>query len=742
MLLCSAVQTVSADGGYVYSTQWDTSAALNDSYYSIWGIATDSAGNVYVADSENARIKKYDSSGGFLQAWGNDGLEDRSRDGQFNQPHDVAVDSAGNVYVADTYNSRIQKFDSNGGYLAQWNGSASAGGQLREPRGVAVDSAGNVYVADTGNNRVQTFDAAGTFLQGWGSAGSGDGQFSGPIGVAVDSTGNVYVADMENSRIQKFNPSGGFSRTMGSAGSGDGHFSYPVDVAVDRADNVYVADWLNNRVQKFDASGTFITTWGNDGSASRLGDGQFGNPQGVAVDSAGNVYVTDNGNNRVQKFAPETPPPAPAQAVTAGFYAFGHVGQAPYSVRFLDQSIGSPTVWTWDFGDGSTSTEQNPTHVFNKTGACNVALTASNDLASDTAIQYRCIIVNTVPVANFTANATAGRTPFTVEFADQSTGASGYQWQFGDEQMSTEQNPVHTYSQPGTYTVTLVVSGADYGSVYTQKSGYITVTNPPTVGFSANVTAGLAPLGVRFNESVNGSVQYYYWQFGDGATSFEPNPVHVYDTAGKYTVSLYAIGPNGTQVKTVDDCVNVTDPVTSTLTTLVPTNTTMVPTVTTVAPTVTGLAYNGPHTIPGTLQAEDYEHGGEGIAYHDTTAGNEGGVYRQDDVDIEVLDIDHSPNVGWIRAGEWLAYTVNVTTAGTYDAGFRVASSHAGSSVQVYLDDGTTPVAMVNVPNTGDWPVFRTVPVQVTLPAGQHRLKLAFPTDYVNINWIGFAQRG
>ena len=164
----------------------------------------------------------------------------------------------------------------------------------------------------------------------------------------------------------------------------------------------------------------------------------------------------------------------------------------------------------------------------------------------------------------------------------------------------------------------------------------------------------------------------------------------------------------------------------------------------TVSPTVTtsaGSAYNGPHNLPGTLQAEDYDLGGEDIAYHDITRGNEGGVYRQDDVDIEQIDTNGSPNVGWIRAGEWLAYTVNVSTAGTYDAGFRVASSHAGSSVQVYVDGSTTPVATVTVPNTGDWPVFQTVPVPVTLPAGIHRLKLAFPTDYVNINWISFAQR-
>jgi PKD repeat protein len=521
---------------------------------------------------------------------------------------------------------------------------------------------------------------------------------------------------------------------------------------------------------------------------------------------------------------------------TAGFYAFGHVGQAPYSVRFLDQTVGSPTAWKWDFGDGTTSTEQNPTHIYNQTGAFNVVLTASNDEMSDTCTQYRCIIVNTVPTANFTANVTTGPMPLTVQFTDESSTASGYQWQFGDGATSTDKNPIHTYTQPGSYPVTLVISSADYGSVYTQKPGYITVSDPPTVGFTANVTAGVAPLGVQFTESINGSVQYYYWQFGDGGTSFDQNPVHRYETAGRYTVSLYAIGSNGTQVKTVDNYINVTSPVTptptatstvtpmptgalpvanftvtpqggtgsmsmlvtdtsvnatsvrydlgdgtttayptfrytywqagtyvikqvatnaagsttKTLSVTVPvaaptTTTTVSPTVTittTVSPTVTGNPYNGPHTIPGTLQAEDYDLGGEGVAYHDTTAGNLGGVYRHDDVDIEQLDTDGSPNVGWIRAGEWLGYTVNVNTAGTYDAGFRVASSHAGSTVQVYVDDGTTPVATVSVPNTGDWPVFQTVSALVTLPAGQHQLVLKFPTDYVNINWITFALRG
>ena len=110
-------------------------------------------------------------------------------------------------------------------------------------------------------------------------------------------------------------------------------------------------------------------------------------------------------------------------------------------------------------------------------------------------------------------------------------------------------------------------------------------------------------------------------------------------------------------------------------------------------------------------------------------------------MDIKVLDTDHSPKVVWTRAGEWLAYTADIYIVGTYDAGFRVAFSHAGSSVQVYVDDGTIPAAKVTVPNIGDRLAFQIVSVPVALPAGQHQLKLTFPTGFANINWINFLNR-
>ncbi|MFH1961832.1 MAG: right-handed parallel beta-helix repeat-containing protein [bacterium] len=180
----------------------------------------------------------------------------------------------------------------------KWGSNGSGDGQFSGPHGVAVDTSGNVFVADSNNNRIQKFDSDGTFITKWGSSGSGDGQFSYPCGVAVDTSGNVFVADYSNNRIQKFTPDGKFITKWGSNGSGAGQFSYPRTIAVDTSGNVFVADCGNNRIQKFAPDGTLITKWGSYGS----GNGQFDYPKGVAVDTSGNVFVADTDNHRIQKF--------------------------------------------------------------------------------------------------------------------------------------------------------------------------------------------------------------------------------------------------------------------------------------------------------------------------------------------------------------------------------------------------------------------------------------------------------
>ena len=260
------------------------------------GIAVDAAGNVYVADTWNHRIMKFSSNGKFITKWGSYGKEGNY---QFYGPNGIAVDAAGNVYVADTYNHRIMKFSSDGKFIKKWGSNGSKNNQFKYPSGIAVDGAGNVYVADTENHRIMKFSSNGKFITKWGSYGKGAYHFNNPFGIAVDTAGNVYVADTYNHRIMKFSSNGKFITKWGSSGSGDYQFYSPSGIVVDAAGNVYVADASNCRIMKFDSDGKFITKWGNRGS----GNYQFDYPQGIAVDAAGNVYVADTWNYRIMKFS-------------------------------------------------------------------------------------------------------------------------------------------------------------------------------------------------------------------------------------------------------------------------------------------------------------------------------------------------------------------------------------------------------------------------------------------------------
>jgi streptogramin lyase len=225
----------------------------------------------------------------FVLKWGTNG----AGDGQFSGPHGVAVDTAGNVYVADTGNGRIEKFTGTGTFITKWN----SGGTLLNPWGIDVSRDGYVYVSDMSNNRIQKFTTTGTWLANWTPAGSDN--LSSPYGLCVDAWGNVYVADSGNSFIHKYDGNGNQLAKWGGLGTADGQLQYPYDVAADASGNIYVADLGNNRIDKFTSTGTFITKWGTGPGTS---PGQFNAPKGVAVDTAGSVYAADAGNNRIQKF--------------------------------------------------------------------------------------------------------------------------------------------------------------------------------------------------------------------------------------------------------------------------------------------------------------------------------------------------------------------------------------------------------------------------------------------------------
>ena len=246
-----------------------------------------------------------------ISKWGSYGMAN----GQFDAPFSAIVDSSGNVFVSDTINNRIQKFQLSNPcpagtkqivsgicFVTKWGSQGTADGQFNYPYGIAVDSSGNVFVVDTGNHRIQKFTNSGTFVTKWGSQGTANGQFEGHRNIAIDLSGNVFVADTENHRIQKFTNNGNFIGTWGSLGTSNGQFQYPLGIAVDLSGNVFVADTANHRIQKLTNSGTFVTKWGSEGNA----DGQFSSPVDIDVDTSGNIFVVDNDNFRIQKFVEDT----------------------------------------------------------------------------------------------------------------------------------------------------------------------------------------------------------------------------------------------------------------------------------------------------------------------------------------------------------------------------------------------------------------------------------------------------
>ncbi len=246
--------------------------------------------------------------------------------------------------------------------------------------------------------------------------------------------------------------------------------------------------------------------------------------------------------------------------VSANFSASPTSGSAPLKVAFTDTSSGSPTAWSWSFGDGATSTVQNPSHTYSAAGTYTVALTASNAGGPNTKTIAGCVSVSVAPPAtNFSASPTSGTAPLTVAFTDKSSGSpTAWSWSFGDGGTSTVQNPSHTYSAAGTYTVALIASNAGGPNTKT-IAGCISVTvAPPAADFSASPTSGPAPLNVQFTDPSSGTPTSWLWNFGDGSTSTQQNPSHVYGSPGSYTVSLTASNSAGQGTVTKSGCISVT----------------------------------------------------------------------------------------------------------------------------------------------------------------------------------------
>ncbi len=271
------------------------------------GLAVAPDGSLYVADSNNHRIQKFDSSGKFLLEFGTFSGPNNPNppQGTFNEPWGIAVGPDSSVYVADTWNHRIQKFDPSGNFLKAWGtaGQTDAGGQAGifwGPRDVAVGQDGRVYVSDTGNKRIQVFSADGAFLAQFGGAGVEPGRLDEPVGLAIDPSGNLVVNDTWNQRIQVLDPDGKPLRQWEIKGWLDQSVTNKPYVAVDKAGNIYTTDPTGFRVLVFTTDGAFKATFGDLGTDEK----SFQLPIGIAVDGNGNIYISDAGLARILKFPP------------------------------------------------------------------------------------------------------------------------------------------------------------------------------------------------------------------------------------------------------------------------------------------------------------------------------------------------------------------------------------------------------------------------------------------------------
>jgi hypothetical protein len=305
--------------------------------YQVQGVATPAV-PIYIGDTDNGRVRMVNTTGIITTVagdggWGYSGDGGPATSASLNNLQGVAVDAHGNIYIADTSDNRIRKVTASSGIITTVAGGGTVLGDgglatlagLTSPVGVGLDASGNIYIA--GGNRIRKVTAATgniTTVAGTGASGSGgDGGaatnagLNGPRGVAVDISGNFYIADAYNNRIRKVTASTGVITTVagnGTAGfTGDNgpatsaELANPSGVAVDSAGNIYIADYSNNRIRKVTASTGIITTVAGNGTASYFGDGgpatsaALNYPAGVAVDSLGNIYIADYYNNSIRE---------------------------------------------------------------------------------------------------------------------------------------------------------------------------------------------------------------------------------------------------------------------------------------------------------------------------------------------------------------------------------------------------------------------------------------------------------
>ena len=525
------------------------------------GIALDASGNIFVADTGNQTIRKVTPTGAVILYAGTAGSAARSNtgNGPFNSPSNVAVDASGNVYVADAGNQLIRKITpakivstlaGRSGRAGSSNGTGS-GARFNSPQGVAVDSAGNVYVADAGNNMIRKVTPAGavTTFAGSTTSGRADGtgttaRFSYPVDVAVDATGNVYVADTHNNTIRKITSAGvvtTIAGTAGVAGSSDGlstsaTFKSPSGVRLDAAGNLYIADWGNQTIRLLTPSGIVTTiagTAGTIGSANGIGPAAlFNYPSNAAPDANGNVYLIDTSNDTLRLGTFATAPAIQFQPISLSI-------ASGLNATFTFSASGNPApTYQWQRLPTGSSTWANLTDGGTYSGSTTGTLTITGAGIGMNGDQFRCVASNVIGSATSAAQTLVVGIPPLILGPKMATFMLGQPGTF-------------TFASSGTPAPTFGITGLPSWASFNAATGALTGTPPNGIGapFSITVTAGNG-FGSAASQQFTLAVQstFALWQnvwFGANAAT-SSSAASTASAAGDGISNLikYALGAN------------------------------------------------------------------------------------------------------------------------------------------------------------------------------------------------------
>jgi len=292
LLLVGAISNQSFGAtGHSYVLDWGGFGFTKEGqFFKPQSLATDGEQNIYVADSGNSRVQKFTSDGKFLLSWGTNGKED----GQFLFPTGIAT-FENFVYVVDEKQFTVQKFDSEGNFILKWGEFGMKPGQLNMAKEITVDSDGFVYVVDTLNHRIQKFTADGEFVSSFGKYGFVDGGLKTPVDIVINGD-FIYVSDPGNNKIEKYTSDGIYLKTFDQ--SFGGKSITPKGLATDPDGNIYLIDPVNQRILKIDSEGNTMSIWGTLGN----GKGEFLQPTDLVLDNLGYIFVLDSAYNKIQKF--------------------------------------------------------------------------------------------------------------------------------------------------------------------------------------------------------------------------------------------------------------------------------------------------------------------------------------------------------------------------------------------------------------------------------------------------------